>query len=199
MRRGVPQSATARSHPVPSELDERLLVEAAQRDPARFANLYDGYFDRVYAYVASRLRDRNAAEDVTAQVFCQVLDNIRKFEWRDTSFLAWLLAIAANAVTSHFRRTAREQGDPAAEPVDEKALAQVERQVMLANLTRNLSPDQRRVVMMRFVEERSIGEIATALNRSEGAVKQLQLRALQNLRKLLSNAATSTGKEVSHG
>ena len=63
------------------EADERLLIEAAQRDPACFADLYELNFERVYAYVVKRVRDRAEAEDVTAEVFHEALANLRRFEW----------------------------------------------------------------------------------------------------------------------
>jgi len=91
------------------EPDERILVEAAQRDPSRFGELYERNFGRVYAYVSRRLADRSDVEDVTAEVFRQALVNLGQFEWRGVPFVAWLLRIAANAVTNHWRRVSREQ------------------------------------------------------------------------------------------
>src|SRR5437899_3079488 len=81
---------------------ERLLVEAAQRDPARFGDLYDRHFERVYAFVARRVRDRDAAEDVTADVFQRALAALPAFEWRGAPFAVWLLRIAANALADRF-------------------------------------------------------------------------------------------------
>src|SRR5258708_17891680 len=64
------------------EPEERLLIEAAQRDPARFADLYEIFFDRIYAYIARRINDRAEAEDLTSEVFHDALANVRRFEWR---------------------------------------------------------------------------------------------------------------------
>lgn len=163
------------------EADERLLVEHAQREPARFAVLYESNFDRVYAYVARRVAVREEAEDITAEVFHQALANLGKFEWRGTPFVAWLFGIAANVVASRYRS---DRGRlEAADALDEIAVNdQVERRAMLARLVETLPADQRTVVIGRFVQERSIAEIATMMGRSEGAVKQLQFRALQTLR-----------------
>jgi RNA polymerase sigma-70 factor (ECF subfamily) len=170
------------------EADERLLIEAAQRDPARFAELYHRNFNRVYAYVVSRVRDRGAAEDLTSEVFQQALANLGKFEWRGTPFLAWLLRIASNAITDRHERARREAGDPVAEPIDEAALKQVERRAMLYELVDSLPAEQRRVLMWRFTEGKSIRDIAKELQRSEGAVKQLQYRALESLRARVEGA-----------
>ena len=164
-----------------------MLVEAAQRDPARFADLYECHFERVYVYVARRLSDRAAAEDVTSEVFHQALANLGRFEWRGTPFVAWLLRIAANAIVDHWRRASREQqlaeeDGPESFPVNASNIDEVERRALLFRLVPKLPPDQRRVIEMRFAEERPIREIAQAMGRSEGAIKQLQFRAIQALR-----------------
>lgn len=179
--------------PLSHEPDERILVEAAQRDPSRFAELYERNFDRVYAYVSRRLTDRSAVEDVTADVFRQALANLGRFEWRGTPFVAWLLRIAANAVTDHWRRVSREQpmveaDEPDSAPAGPAGIDAVERRALLFRAVRSLPADQRRVIEMRFAQEKDVREIARKLNRSEGAVKQLQFRAIQNLRSQLQKS-----------
>jgi RNA polymerase sigma-70 factor (ECF subfamily) len=179
--------------PLSHEPDERILVEAAQRDPSRFAELYERNFDRVYVYVARRLADRSDVEDVTAEVFRQALVNLGQFEWRGVPFLAWLLRIATNAVTDHWRRVSREQLMPDADgpepvPADPADIDAVERRALLFRLVRALPADQRRVIEMRFAEEKGVREIARELNRTDGAVKQLQFRAIQNLRAQLQKS-----------
>jgi RNA polymerase sigma-70 factor, ECF subfamily len=164
------------------EVDERLLIEAAQKDPARFAELYENNFARVYAFIVSRVRDRDAAEDLTAEVFHHALVNLERFEWRGTPFAAWLFRIAANAMADRWQRTSRESGDPAPQVSEDIGLEDIEQRAMLFQLVDGLPEDQRRVVIQRFVEQRSIREIAEELGRSEGAVKQLQFRALETLR-----------------
>jgi RNA polymerase sigma-70 factor, ECF subfamily len=163
---------------------ERLLIEAAQNDPSRFAELYEENFGRVWAFVIRRVRDRSVAQDITSEVFHQALANVKKFEWRGLPFAAWLYRISANAVADHFARTAREASGGAreAESINEREIENVERRASLFRFVDRLPVDQRRVLVMRFGEERSIREIATAIGRSEGAVKQLQWRGLQTLR-----------------
>jgi len=99
------------------ENEDRPLVEAAQRDPARFAELYERHFERVYAFIVRRVRDRSAAEDLTSEVFHQGLANIRKFEWRGALFGAWLIRIASNSIADRWQRLARERGTALPEPV----------------------------------------------------------------------------------
>jgi RNA polymerase sigma-70 factor (ECF subfamily) len=172
-----------------AESDERLLIEAAQKDPGRFAELYESHFERVYSYVARRVHDRAAAEDLTADVFHQALKNLPRFEWRGVPFAAWLYRIAANAIIDRAKRAARESSDPAPEPeapAGGPEVEAVERRAQLYRLVRELPEDQRRVLVERFAEQRSIRQIAAELGRSEGAVKQLQFRALEALRARMS-------------
>jgi RNA polymerase sigma-70 factor, ECF subfamily len=162
----------------------RALVEAARRDPSRFGELYEDYFELVYAYITRRVRDRDTAEDLTSEVFHKALANLGNFEWRGAPFGAWLVRIAANAVSDHSKRAARDHASCAhpAEPSTEPNMEVVEHRARLFRLVNDLPDDQRRVIYGRFVEERSIREMALRLGRSEGAVKQLQFRAVENLR-----------------
>jgi RNA polymerase sigma-70 factor, ECF subfamily len=177
------------------EANERRLIEAAQQDPSRFAVLYEIHFERVYAYVSRRVGNREAAEDVTSEVFHHALANLPRFEWRGAPFGAWLMRIAANAIADRWRRGSREQSnefasDPAsAEPSPEE----IEIRAQLFRLVQELPVEQRKVVQMRFAEEKSIREIAQALGRTEGAVKQLQFRGIQTLRE---EAAKVSGRIV---
>ena len=162
--------------------DERALIEAAQRDPRRFSELYERHFDRVYAFLARRAGGRAEAEDLTAEVFHNALANLDRFEWRGAPFIAWLLQIARNALADRWQRAAREHGTPQPETGDDETRHGVERRAVLAGLLSRLPKDQERVILERFVEQKSIREIAVRLGRTEGAVKQLQFRALESLR-----------------
>lgn len=170
----------------PAEADaERLLIEAAQKDPARFAELYENNFDRVYAFIARRLRDRNEAEDLVSDVFHQALAGLPRFEWRGAPFAAWLFKIASNAIIDRAKRAAKETDIAGQDHLFEASppdIEEVEQRARLFQLVDQLPEDQRRVIVLRFAEEKSIREVAQDLSRSEGAVKQLQFRALQNLR-----------------
>src|SRR5258706_10036075 len=94
--------------------DEEQLIEAAKGNPRRFAELYEIHFERVYAYVVSRVRDRSEAEDVTAEVFHQALRNLPKFEWRGGPVAAWLYRVAGDAVPGPANKVLREQTADAA-------------------------------------------------------------------------------------
>lgn len=165
---------------------ERRLIEASKRKPRRFAQLYERYFDRVYAFALTRTRDRAAAEDVTADTFREAFENLSRFEWRGVPFSAWLFRIAANAATDRARLASREEElgeiDVMQDESWEGRLIEIETKARLFELVKRLPEDQRRVIVMRFGQEKSVREIAGALNRTEGAVKLLQHRAMQKLR-----------------
>src|SRR5215468_4051046 len=163
------------------EHDERTLVEAAQRDPSRFAELYEQNFYRIYAYIVRRVGDRHHAEDLTADVFREALAGIEKFEWRGVPFAAWLMGIASRVLADYWKRSGRETGSRAKES-ETAGPAEIEQSTLLFQLVNRLPEAQFQVIHKRFVEQKSIREIAQELGRSEGAVKQLQLRAIESLR-----------------
>ena len=89
------------------EAAERLLIEAARKDPRRFGDLYEENFERVYAFVVRRVRDRDQAQDLTADVFHRALAGLSRFEYRGVPFAAWLFQIARNAIADDSKRTVR--------------------------------------------------------------------------------------------
>jgi RNA polymerase sigma-70 factor, ECF subfamily len=164
------------------ESEERLLIQAAQHNPARFADIYEIYFDRIYAYVARRVGGREDTEDLVSEVFHKALATLRRFEWRGAPFSAWLYRIAANEIVDRSQRLGWErtiEPPPEAEEADQE---EAQDRATLFAMLRELPEDQRRVLELRFMEEKSTREVAEALGRSEGAVKQLQFRGLESLR-----------------
>src|SRR5580704_18359431 len=134
-----------------SDLDrEKSQIENARRDPARFADLYEDNFYRVYAYISRRVRDRATAEDLTSEVFREALAGIAKFEWQGVPFIAWLLRIASRSIADHYVRASREAFDgipPGADATD------IERSAMLHQLVDRLPEAQYQVIHLRFVEQ----------------------------------------------
>jgi RNA polymerase sigma-70 factor (ECF subfamily) len=161
---------------------ERLLIEAAQKDPGRFAELYEANFERIYAFIVRRVHDRHEAEDLTAEVFHHALENLSRFEWRGVPFAVWLFRIAANAITDRRRKTMQTVDPGMAEDLDQSSWRDIERRATLFQLVNSLPEDQRTVLVKRFVEQKALKEIAREFGRSEGAIKQLQFRALENLK-----------------
>jgi RNA polymerase sigma-70 factor (ECF subfamily) len=164
---------------------EQERIEAAKLDPSEFGRLYEDNFARIYSYIIFRVRNRATAEDLTSEVFSEALAGISRFEWHGVPFWGWLLKIASRTIADHFRRVIVETDSPTPElpsiPDDP------ERNATLYQLVDRLPQAQRQVIRMRFVEQKSIREIAVALGRSEGAVKQLQFRAVETLRSQLED------------
>ena len=156
--------------------------------------VYERHFERVYAFIVARVCNRDEAEDLTSEVIHKALAHLGSFEWRGAPFAAWLYRIAANTIANHTGAAARESELVAANDPPEVAnvsamqpeIETVERRARLFRLVRSLPPDQRRVVTLRFSEEKSTREIAEEMGRSQGAVKQLQFRALETLRKRIA-------------
>lgn len=169
------------------DAEERLLIEAAQKDPSHFAELYERNFSRVYAFVARRVAERHEREDLTSEVFQRALANLDRFEWRGAPFAAWLFRIAANAIADRQQKRSKEHSLPAGEAIEQGPSDEIETRAILFRLVDHLPPDQRRVIIKRFVEQKSIREIAVEFGKSEGAIKQLQFRALENLRARMSD------------
>ncbi len=173
----------------PQAADERSLVQAAQKDPAKFEALYELHFERIYYFLARRVRDRATAEDLTSEVFHKALANLPEFEWRGAPFSAWLFRIASNSLADQHKRASREQPS-SADPQNPEALPDlstpdleaIDYHARLFRLVDHLPAVQRQVIRERFVEQRTIREIAGRLKKTEGAIKQLQFRALQTLR-----------------
>src|ERR1700675_4534678 len=172
----------------PQGADEHLLVQAAQNDPKKFDALYELHFERVYYFLASRVHDRATAEDLTSEVFHKALANLATYQWRGAPFAAWLFRIASNALIDQYKRASREQSSDNAQNLDEHPdlsvpdLETIDYHARLFRLVDRLPTVQCQVIRERFVEQRSIREIADRLNKTEGAIKQLQFRALQTLR-----------------
>jgi RNA polymerase sigma-70 factor (ECF subfamily) len=183
-----------------SEVDEaereRLiaLVELARAgDKEAFGLLYDHYHLSVYRFLHYRTRSQTLAEDLTSETFFRALRSMNNFRWQGKDFGAWLMTIARNLTTDHFKagRTRLEMTtedmtphDDATEGPEDAVIAGLTNEVLLTALT-ELPTEQRDCLVMRFLQGFSIAETAQALDRSDGAVKQLQLRGVRNLAKLL--------------
>ena len=168
-----------------SETDERVLVEEAKKDRRRFGELYELHFERVYAFIGRRVQDRATTQDLTAEVFRKALEGFDKFEWRGAPFAAWLLRIASNTIADHWHKSKREVAGSEIEETATRfpgSIDTVENRAALYRFVGELPEDQQRVIEMRFADEKGIREIAEEIGRTEGAVKQLQYRAMQSLR-----------------
>jgi RNA polymerase sigma-70 factor (ECF subfamily) len=188
MRRSARQVDLPARAGAPSDPGEWVAIDAARRDPGQFGALYEAHFERVYAFVARRVKGREEIEDLTSEVFRRALAALPKYQSSGAPFSAWLLRIAANAIVDTARRAKRPGLHvELAEPSAEEQLDAAGRERLFRAVAK-LPGEQRRVIELRFAEEQPIRAIADALGKSEGAIKQLQLRALRGLRKLLSES-----------
>src|SRR3954454_3830416 len=170
------------------------LVELARGgDAEAFGLLYDHYQGSVYRFLYYRTRSVTLAEDLTSETFFRALRSMTGFRWQGKDFGAWLMTIARNLATDHFKagRTRLElttedmgQHDDATEGPESAVLAGLTNEILLGAL-KTLPDEQRDCLVMRFLQGMSIAETAEVLGRSEGAVKQLQLRGVRNLAKLM--------------
>ncbi len=170
----------------------RALVELARGgDAEAFGQLYDHYVAGVFRFIYYRVGSRQLAEDLTSETFVRGLRAIQRFTWQGKDFGAWLTTIARNLIADHFKSSRARleivsddvpEGRTTARGPEDDVLALISNE-MLFDAVNSLPPEQRDCVLMRFIQGLSIAETAAALKRSEGAVKQLQLRAVRSLAK----------------
>ncbi len=185
---------TATTPKGPPQAEVRKLVERAQRgERAALEELYLIHFDRIYSYLHMTVGNRHDAEDLTTQTFLRMLESIGRFRWQSAPFSAWLFRIAHNLAMDHFRASRRWQPEEEVpEPVDsavrsaeDEAFQSIGRRSMLAMID-SLSAEQQQVLTLKFVFNFQNGDVATILDKSEGAIKSLQHRALVSLQKQLA-------------
>ena len=176
--------------------DQQALLERASRaEPAALGELYDQYAGKIYAYIYRRVGQAEVAEDLTGQVFMRMLEAIRTGQGWRSSFSGWLYRIAHNLVIDYYRRRGRvtlvdideaapvraTHGDPV-----RSAETSLKREQLRAALFQ-LSGEQAQVITLRFMDERSIAEVADLMNKTEGAIKALQYRAVLALRRVMQS------------
>ncbi len=175
--------------PAKSLIDEKELVHQAKAgDAEAFARLYDAYVSRVYRYIYYRVSDDLTAEDLTSQVFLRSWEHLARYR-QDGSFLAWLYTIARNAVIDHYRTrkevVSLDDELPIASDgptMDEHVELQFETHSMRRAM-QQLTVDQQQVITLKFIAGYSTEEIAHRMGKRTGAVRALQMRALQALAK----------------
>jgi RNA polymerase sigma-70 factor (ECF subfamily) len=198
-RRGDAPQGSASSEQDPAVADRVVaLVELARGgDAEAFGQLYDHYRTKVYRFVYYRVGSTAVAEDLTSDTFFRALRSMGSFQWQGKDFGAWLMTIARNLTTDHFKagRTRLElstddmtahfdSAEGSTDGPETQVLASLTNQTLLTAL-KGLPHEQQECLIMRFLQGLSIAETALILGRSDGAVKQLQLRGIRNLAKLL--------------
>jgi RNA polymerase sigma-70 factor, ECF subfamily len=179
---------------------ERRAVEAALRgEKSAVEALYRTHYDTIYRYVLFRIGSASAAEDVTSQVFLGMVRGLSRYRDEGKPFVAWLYGIAQKQVAFFLRTQARvptlsdldHVAELVAEGVDPHAsMEERELRVVVARALSKVPDGQREVLMLRYVVSLSLAETAEVIGRSEGAVKQLQLRGLASLKSIVGDRVT---------
>jgi len=172
--------------------DDGLIRRAQALDPGALAELYDRHFDGIYRYLFTRVRHQADAEDLTEQVFLKMVDSIQRYRPRGVAFSSWLYRIAHNLLVDRYRRAGREPVELSDEVRDIRShadpaalLQNSEERRLLIEAVRRLTPEQQRVITMRFIDNLDAHEIARQMRRRPGAIHSMQHRALASLYRFL--------------
>ena len=175
---------------------EALARRAAAHAPDAWAEIFDAHYRSVYAFLRYRLRGAAEAEDIASHVFEIAYSRIDRFDYRGVPIEGWLIGIARNLARDHIKKYARrgyeeELVDTIAPPSPDEAPL-VDLQQDIAQAMKHLTDDQKTVISLRFLLDRSVAETADLMERSEDAVKNLQRRALSALQRALSGSVYET-------
>jgi RNA polymerase sigma-70 factor (ECF subfamily) len=172
----------------PIDMDERAIISACQSgETERFAELYDLYADRIFRFIFHKTMQHDLAEDLTSDTFLRALEKIKQFDPEKGQFSTWIYTIARNLITDHWRSYREHQDIEDVWDLSslDDVLDSAHKQLISEKLhmaLRDLSPESREILMMRFWQDLSFAQIAEVTGKSEGAVKMAAGRALQKLR-----------------
>lgn len=168
--------------------DDIVLIERARRDPEAFTSLYQQYLSAVYRYLYHRVGNSNDAEDITAQVFLEVLEGLRKNRYRKGgNFRAWLFTIARRRAIDFYRAASvcsLPDSLPSSEPALFVSVEQREELQFLVTALSQLDEEKREILRLRYTAGLSFAEIALLLGKNEPAVKMMAHRAIDLLRQV---------------
>ena len=177
------------------ELVDRVV---AVRDARAFGELYDRFVERVYRYVYFRTGSHTEAEDLTEQVFLKAWEAIGRYRWQGRPFLAWLYRLAHNAHIDHVRSqrpttslTNDQRPLDLASPRASLELGRTLDAEVIAGALAELTIDQQQVIVMKFIEGLDNEQIAQLMDKREGAIRALQMRALMSMRRVLERQGES--------
>lgn len=174
------------------DFDEQDLLQRARSfENQALAEIYDRFSPGLYRYAMRLLGDSILAEECLGDTFSRLLQSLKSHRGPRDHLQAYLYRIAHNWITDHYRKTPppmipiedTEPADPGPTPEKVVAMRHQTQRVRAAML--QLTPDQRQVLILRFLEEWNIEQVAAALGKPEGAVKSLQHRGLAAMKKLL--------------
>ena len=176
----------------------KIIESAVRGEASAFGLLYDHYQPRIYRFILIKVGRREEAEDLTHQVFLNAWQNIGNYKNLGFPFGSWLYQIARNQIIDYYRtnkvtvdleKVEQYWSETASSETATDAKMEIER-VKIA--IRKLKPIHQDIVVMRFVEELSIKEVAAATKKTEGAIKLLQHRAIKHLKEILEKEGVET-------
>lgn len=166
-----------------------LLVEdAKQADASAQSRLISLLYPKMFRYVYYRVNQREDAEDLTNDVFVRMLESL---EHQDGSFFAWMYQIASNRIVDYYRKKdVRKDTSEVGDAIEyytgeEKSLDKMFLRDELRKGIRQLTDEQQEVIVLRFIEGYQANEVAELLGKTPTAIRQLQFRALKQLRKFM--------------
>lgn len=178
--------------PIEDQHEQKLVRQAIAGDVEAFAGLYERYVERIYRYTRSRLGDDQAAEDLTSQVFLNAWQNLDRYQQRGIPFRAWLFRIAHNSVIDHYRLqkdTASFEEIEVAYTPEAKNMDEITHETLenlhIHQAIGHLTEEQQQVVRFKFIGGLNTQETARLMGKHPGAIRALQMRALQALAKIL--------------
>ncbi len=169
------------------ENEQLLLARARSLDEDALAMIHDTYYTPIFRFIAMKTGDRELAEDLTSDVFLRLLSALRDKTAPQKTLRGWLYAVASRVVADHFRRRYRREEVELPETLESGAInparaAEVQSEWNeLYQALSMLTEDQQDVIALRFGQGLPIKEVAALIDKSEGAVKQLQARAVAAL------------------
>ena len=185
--------ASEKAPQISQALVQELVARAQQGDQDAYATLYNTYSKKIHSYLRYHLNNRaDVAEDLAADVFLKAMEKINSYQFNGVPFSAWLYRIAHNHLIDYLRAQPKKQGVSLDEcvgvddPSAERSLDQTLTQQQLSGAFEGLTGEQRQVIVYRFLQDKSIADTARLMAKNEDAVKQLQVRALRNMRKVLA-------------
>jgi RNA polymerase sigma factor (sigma-70 family) len=168
---------------------ENLVTQAISGDVEAFGELYTNHVTKIYRYVYYNVHDKEHAEDITQEVFLKAWKAIGSCRGKEKTFSSWLYRIAHNLIVDKLRKSQKQSSREAELPesirdTSDRMEISLEQRDLLKVID-VLSPNQRQVIVMKFIEEMDNREIAETMGKSTGAIRILQMRALETLRKTL--------------
>lgn len=183
---------TSKYHATQTDLaNEQALVEVAKKEPAKFASLYDKYYEQIFRYIYQRVDDKEQAFDATQQVFIKALESLHKYEFRGVPFASWLYRIASSEVNNIYRAQKQRTVNIDSvgvygmmEEMEETKIDQYHDKIVEI-IGQELPEDELQLIEMRFFEKRSFKEIGEILEITENNAKVKTYRILEKLKKII--------------